>query len=173
MYWQGARCMEKLRQFTATLYIFNPERTRVLLIKHPKLGKWLPAGGHMEPGELPHETALREAFEETGYEVHLDLQENVWVGEWNASSIPRPFHCLLEEIPSWKGEPAHQHIDMIYTGTALSEYPKGTSEKIEIRWFTQKDLEALSEEELFEETRFVIKKLFLFQPERETALSLG
>ena len=37
--------------FTVTTYILDPPR--VLLLNHPKYGKWLPPGGHLEPGETP------------------------------------------------------------------------------------------------------------------------
>ncbi len=42
---------------------------KVLLIKHKKLGIWLNPGGHIDEGELPHEAAEREFFEETGVKV--------------------------------------------------------------------------------------------------------
>lgn len=45
----------------------------VLLIKHKKLGLWLNPGGHIDPGELPHEAAEREFYEETGVFV-----EAIW-----------------------------------------------------------------------------------------------
>lgn len=42
---------------------------KVLLIKHKKLGIWLNPGGHIDEGELPHQAAEREFFEETGVKV--------------------------------------------------------------------------------------------------------
>jgi 8-oxo-dGTP pyrophosphatase MutT (NUDIX family) len=36
----------------------------VLLVDHTKAGLWLPNGGHVEPGEHPHTTVIREAREE-------------------------------------------------------------------------------------------------------------
>ena len=57
------------RQFTATLYIFFEGKT--LLHCHPKLGKWVPPGGHLEPNETPPEAAIREAKEETGLDVAI------------------------------------------------------------------------------------------------------
>jgi 8-oxo-dGTP pyrophosphatase MutT (NUDIX family) len=38
----------------------------VLLVAHRKAGLWLPPGGHVEPGEDPWHTAVREAGEELG-----------------------------------------------------------------------------------------------------------
>lgn len=42
---------------------------KALLVKHKKLGIWLNPGGHIDDGELPHEAAEREFFEETGVKV--------------------------------------------------------------------------------------------------------
>jgi ADP-ribose pyrophosphatase YjhB (NUDIX family) len=39
---------------------------RVLLIKHKRLGTWLPPGGEVEDGESPQQAASRELLEETG-----------------------------------------------------------------------------------------------------------
>jgi 8-oxo-dGTP diphosphatase len=39
---------------------------RVLLIRHARLGTWLPPGGELEAGETPIEAAARELVEETG-----------------------------------------------------------------------------------------------------------
>src|SRR5688572_11893005 len=100
------------RQFTASVYILDQDR--VLLIYHRKLQKWLQPGGHIDPNEIPSEAAIREALEETGLEVEIIPQENVWVNHWNAKSFERPFLCQLQEIPEHKGQPAHQHVDFQY-----------------------------------------------------------
>jgi 8-oxo-dGTP diphosphatase len=38
----------------------------ILLVRHRRLGTWLPVGGEIEPGETPLEAAVRELAEETG-----------------------------------------------------------------------------------------------------------
>ena len=109
---------------------------------------------HMVPNETPPETARREALEETGLEVELIPQENVWVKQWNARSFERPYLCLLEEIPAFGNQPAHQHMDMVYVarpiGGAISESPTETDG---IRWFSLEEVEQLNpDEDIFIET---------------------
>jgi len=53
--------------FVATAYVVRGGKT--LLLKHKKLGMWLPPGGHIDEGETPDEAALREVREETGLEA--------------------------------------------------------------------------------------------------------
>ena len=145
--------MEK--HFTATAYIID--QGKVLLLMHPKLKKWLPPGGHVELNETPPECAKREAQEETGLEIELIQQENLWLNFWNASSFERPYLCLLENIPAYGDKPAHQHIDMIYLAKPL----RGTL--IEgVHWFSLEDVEKMTdEEEIFAETKTTIRHLLV------------
>lgn len=141
------------RHFTATTYII--QNGKVLLIPHAKLQKWLPPGGHVELNETPPECAKREAFEETGLEIEIIPQENLWVEHWNASSIERPYMCLLENIPEHGAKPAHQHIDFIYLAKPLT----GTLND-EARWFSLEEAESLVDDvEIFVETKKTIRHL--------------
>src|SRR6185503_3318490 len=54
-----------------TVAIFVVHESKVLLVHHRKLDKWLPLGGHIELDEDPEMAALREALEESGFEVEL------------------------------------------------------------------------------------------------------
>jgi 8-oxo-dGTP pyrophosphatase MutT (NUDIX family) len=80
---------------------------RILLLRHRKLGMWLPPGGHVDPNELPDEAAVREVLEETGVVAEL-------VGERGLPldyprQLVRPEGIQLEMIV-----PGHEHVDLIY-----------------------------------------------------------
>lgn len=149
------------RHFTAGAYIIDEEK-KVLLIYHRKLKKWLPTGGHVELNETPAEAAIREAKEETGLDVEIILQENIWINQANAASFPRPFLCLLEEIPAFGNEPAHQHIDFVYVTRILGGIQQENYQEIEkMRWFTFEELELLTPEvDIFQESLNVINAIF-------------
>ena len=44
--------------------VYDPQAEAVLLVDHRQAGLWLPSGGHVEPGEHPRDTVVREALEE-------------------------------------------------------------------------------------------------------------
>ncbi|EFB41900.1 MULTISPECIES: NUDIX hydrolase [Parachlamydia] len=149
-----------MRQFTTSVYIL--EEQKVLLIFHKKLQKWLPPGGHIEPNEAPPEAARREALEETGLEIGFFLQENVWIERWNATSFARPYLCLTAEVPAYREQPAHQHLDFVYLGFPLKgEITQNVEETEGIRWFTESEVELLKpDEEIFVETQQALRKIF-------------
>lgn len=44
----------------------------VLLVDHKNAQRWLPTGGHVEPGEHPRETVARELGEELGLHISVE-----------------------------------------------------------------------------------------------------
>ncbi len=52
--------------------ILSEDKRRVLLIKRDDFRIWVPPGGSIDPGEQPEACAVREAREESGYDVVLD-----------------------------------------------------------------------------------------------------
>jgi 8-oxo-dGTP pyrophosphatase MutT (NUDIX family) len=61
--------IHEMIDMTVSVYIVRDGA--VLLHHHAKTGKWLPPGGHIELDEDPNEAAIREAKEETGFDVEL------------------------------------------------------------------------------------------------------
>ncbi|MFY0405429.1 NUDIX hydrolase [Solicola sp. PLA-1-18] len=78
--------------------VVDRPRRRFLLCDHRLAGRWLPAGGHVEPGEDPAQTVRREAKEELGLDVEFDPV----VGA-------RPFFLTVTETV---GDPDSTHVDV-------------------------------------------------------------
>ena len=57
--------------------VVDPASGRLLLVDHRRSGLWLPAGGHVEPGEHPADTVRREAMEELGLHARFLLPDPV------------------------------------------------------------------------------------------------
>lgn len=144
-----------LRQFTSTCYITDGEK--FLLLFHPKHKKWLPPGGHLEVNETPEEAAIREVREETGLEIEFICEENIWIDRPNAVSIIRPYCCLLESIPAYGDQPAHQHIDCIFVARPIG------GALIDGTWFSLEEIDAFrSDEEIFGDSKEIIYQLHTF-----------
>ncbi len=123
------------KTLTATVYIVYKDK--VLLHMHKKHNSLFPVGGHMNSDELPHETAIREAYEESGLKVNL-FNEQQDLGMTRVRQLNNPQYTLLENI----GKEV-ENIDFIYFATAGSDQvspQKGES----------KDLYWLSKEEVID-----------------------
>ena len=59
------------RHFNVTVYVMN-EEGKFLFIRHKKLQKWLPPGGHVEENESYESCLEREILEETGIKITFD-----------------------------------------------------------------------------------------------------
>jgi len=97
------------RHFTVAVFVIDEDR--VVLLKHPKVGLWLPPGGHIEKGELPDDAAVREVHEETGLRVALVGEKGPDIG---VTPQTRPAGIQIEPIG-----PGHEHIDLIYFARPL------------------------------------------------------
>ncbi|HEY8999583.1 MAG TPA: NUDIX domain-containing protein [Candidatus Saccharimonadales bacterium] len=132
------------RHFAVTGYVVNPERTKLLMIHHNKLNKWLPPGGHLEPNELPHEGALRETLEETGVHARCVSNDDPELGLANVSDtqVPRPFAVLYEVIPASSKDVEHIHIDMLFMLEADDDVPINAQleEVAAVQWRTRADI---------------------------------
>ena len=120
---------------TGSAITVSADGSRVLLLHHRKLDRWLQPGGHGDPGETTgEEVALREAFEETGIEG-LALHP----------SAPRPLDVDVHDIPARAGEPAHEHLDLRYlvAAPAGAAVAPDLAELHEVRWVPWDEVEAL------------------------------
>jgi 8-oxo-dGTP pyrophosphatase MutT (NUDIX family) len=111
---------------TGSAFVLTADGTRVLLLHHRKLDRWLQPGGHADPGEASGEVvALREAREETGLET-MALHP----------AAPRPLDVDVHEIPARPGEPAHAHLDLRYLVVAgEGDLARAAEEAADLRWF--------------------------------------
>ncbi len=127
------------KDFVATGFLVRNEK--VLLVKHRKLGLWLPVGGHIEAGETPEQALRREAIEEAGLELEILPGQCIKCPDKNVSMLLMPHHMQIELIKHSK-EPTHEHIDLIYFCKAKQGKEKlNEKEALEIAWFSSKDLE--------------------------------
>jgi len=124
--------------FTATGVVFNPDG-KVLMIKHKKLGVWLPPGGHIDDNELPCDAVVREIFEETGVTAKvISISDGIGIGsDVHCKELSLPFTILLENI---EGTWQHNHIDLVYLCEAESDdLTKNEFETDGIGWFSPED----------------------------------
>jgi 8-oxo-dGTP pyrophosphatase MutT (NUDIX family) len=59
------------KHLVAYFVVVDPERRSLLLGDHIDAQLWLPTGGHVEPGEHPRRTVVREAREELGIDAEF------------------------------------------------------------------------------------------------------
>ncbi|WP_262957796.1 NUDIX domain-containing protein [Turicibacter sanguinis] len=125
--------MELNRTVTSTVYIIYDNK--VLLHMHKKHKSLFPVGGHMNPEELPEETAIREAYEEAGLEIEL-INNQKSLGMTRVKQLNNPQYTLLENI----AYPV-ENIDFIYFAVSKTNSvnpQKGESK--ELYWLSKEDL---------------------------------
>ena len=120
---------------TGSAITASHDGSRVLLLHHRKLDRWLQPGGHGDPGERTgEEVALREAREESGIRG-LALHP----------AAPRPLDVDVHDIPARGSERAHQHLDLRYLVVAPGDavVAPDLAELHEIRWVPWDEVQAL------------------------------
>ena len=135
--------MEMTRDFVSAAFIVNDNK--VLLVKHKKLGLWLPPGGHIDKNETPEQATIREIKEETGLDIHLEPEK------FHRIKILKPHHIEIHPISE-----NHEHISFVYFAELKGgELNKSARELEDIKWFSEKELNS---NELEPEIRHFAKK---------------
>jgi len=126
--------IHELIDFTVVAYVVY--RTKVLLIHHKELNKWLPLGGHIELDEDPEQALFREVKEESGLEIVV-LGEKPVVQPVRRKFLYAPVFLDIHDISD-----THRHIGMIYFAKAKSDgVILAEKEHNAIRWFSKEELD--------------------------------
>ena len=117
---------------TGSAFITNETRSKVVLVHHVKLNKWLQPGGHADGDENITGVATREAEEETGIRQPHLFMDTV-------------FDLDIHTIPERAGFPEHLHFDVRF----LFQVPDNTAlqvsdESHDVRWVPLASLDELT-----------------------------
>ena len=81
----------------AVCIIFNPSRTQILLVKRKDVSIWVLPGGGIDTGESPDQAAIREAYEETGYQIKIDRQSGEYLPINRLAALTYVYVCHILE----------------------------------------------------------------------------
>lgn len=128
---------------TASAWIVNAARSRVLLTHHRKLDRWLQLGGHVDGDPDLAASAMREAREESGLAKLALVSGNI-------------FDVDRHWIPERGAEPAHWHYDVRFLIEADPAEPLTvTNESKDLAWV---ELARVAEFNSDESLRRMVKK---------------
>ena len=139
-----------LAHMTASAWVVNPQRSKVLMVYHRLYDSWSWAGGHADGEEDLLAVALREVREETGVQRLRPVTEDIYSLE-----------VLTVDGHEKHGRyvPSHLHLNLTYLLEAEEEQPLRIceAENSGVAWFSLADALSASTEPWFVER--IYKKL--------------
>lgn len=119
---------------TGSGWILNESQDSVLLTHHRKLDIWIQPGGHVDGETDVFQSALREAYEETGLAKIEPLSEEI-------------YDIDIHRFPERKGKPAHLHFDIrfAFISKAGDDYTV-SEESHDLRWVRIEDMETWNDD---------------------------
>lgn len=107
-------------------YFAVVDGNRILLVDHKNAELWLPPGGHVEPGEHPRDTVLREAREELGLEPAHEIAAPLMVTCTTTVGLTAGH----TDVSLWYVVNTKKDQTLIYDSTEFND----------IRWFEYSDV---------------------------------
>jgi 8-oxo-dGTP pyrophosphatase MutT (NUDIX family) len=120
--------------FVVTVFLIHNDK--VLFANHPRYGKWVPIGGHIDLDEDPDQAVLREIKEETGIiEIELLTEK---------PTTPMETGNIFLHVPNYMGvynaNPPHRHISLNYFARVKSDKVTMSDEHTAVAWLGSDDL---------------------------------
>jgi 8-oxo-dGTP pyrophosphatase MutT (NUDIX family) len=109
--------------FTASAFVLDPTETRLLLVHHAKLHRWLQPGGHVEATDANVVAAARREIEE-----EVDLRDLRLL-------VDGVFDVDVHAIPPLKADPGHEHFDLRFLFRSTTVDAVAGSDARDARWF--------------------------------------
>lgn len=123
--------------FVITVFIVH--NNKVLYANHPRYGKWVPIGGHVDLDEDPEQAIFREIKEETGIEDVEILSDKPDIEtEPGNKFLYRPNYLGVHDA-----NPPHQHISLNYFARVHDPTVVMSDEHTAIQWLGLDDLDNL------------------------------
>ena len=122
---------------TASALVMDASGDQVLLTLHPKVGRWLQLGGHLEPGDDSIRAgAVREVIEESG----LGSGDTGSISTGSISTAP--IRLDRHRVPCGRGSDGRpivsEHLDIQYVVVFPTVAPPTISaESDDLRWFAR------------------------------------
>ncbi|UQA61330.1 NUDIX domain-containing protein [Polyangium aurulentum] len=108
---------------TFSVAVYPRHQGKVLMIRHKRLGIWLPPGGELMPGETPLEAAARELREETGLEGRFPVVSDI-------DGTPAGLIGYEEHVAGSKGI----HMNFVFVADVDTDAVQPNDEFEEWRW---------------------------------------